>query len=521
MSKCAAFWKHTNIRNNNKIYPCCRYKTPVATFDGDVEGILHSKVYDELRQADYLEGCSKCYYEEAQGKESLRERFNAEYDTDTVELKYLELGLDNICNLTCDGCFGEFSSEWSKIENPDKPSSYHIRSTKDFDNVPDTVDKILFLGGEPLMTKRHLKVLEKVNNKGTTSVIYNTNGTFLLDIETQEVLKAFNNAKFILSIDGYGDLNNKVRSGSKWSDILKFIDQIKQLQFELSVNSVLHINNWQGIIELEQFVNSLEVEWTVNVLTYPKHLDIGTTTEPSLVINQIQKTKIPNKDYIINHIRNGLLIDYSSYAYLDRYKGTIEILKDELQTFDYNNFLKNNLKNYNNNFTTPYYNLLQSSRTLKHDIPQGYYSSDNSIDGEEIVEEVSRPNDIANWLYLTLYEKYNTIDIDKINHFDKTIADIKKVPGVVHLSVHWMEDRYMVPRHNDKYGDENIISLLYTISLDNPNNYDVYIDEQKFTFTPDSFFAFRPEVYHWVENNTGSTWVGVMARIEKKYFNNV
>lgn len=301
MSKCAAFWKHTNIRNNNKIYPCCRYKTPVATFDGNVEGILHSEVYNELRQADYLEGCSKCYYEEAQGKESLRERFNAEYDTDIVELKYLELGLDNICNLTCDGCFGEFSSEWSKMENPDKPSSYHIRSTKDFDNVPDTVDKILFLGGEPLMTKRHLKVLEKVNNKDQVTLVYNTNGTFLLDIQTEEMFKQFKQVEFILSIDGYAQLNDKVRSGSKWKDILEFINQIYG-KFKLSVNTVLHLNNWHGIKELELFINKLDVSWTVNVLTYPKHLDIVNYQNKQQIIDLIQTTEIPNKEYVINHL---------------------------------------------------------------------------------------------------------------------------------------------------------------------------------------------------------------------------
>jgi len=302
MSKCAAFWKHTNIRNNNKIYPCCRYKTPVATFDGDVEGILHSEVYDKLRQADYLEGCSKCYYEEAQGKESLRERFNTEYDTDTVELKYLELGLDNICNLTCDGCFGEFSSEWSKIENPDKPSSYHVRSTKDFDNVPSTVDKILFLGGEPLMTKRHLKVLEKVNNKDQVTLVYNTNGTFLLDIQTEEMFKQFKQVEFILSIDGYAELNDNVRCGSKWKDIINFINQVYG-KYKMSINTVLHLNNWHGIKELESFINKLlDVSWTVNVLTYPKHLDIVNYQNKQQIIDLIQTTEIPNKEYVINHL---------------------------------------------------------------------------------------------------------------------------------------------------------------------------------------------------------------------------
>ena len=53
-------------------------------------------------------------YEEDNGKKSLREKFNETYDMETIGLEYLEVGLDNICNLTCDGCWAEFSSSWSE-----------------------------------------------------------------------------------------------------------------------------------------------------------------------------------------------------------------------------------------------------------------------------------------------------------------------------------------------------------------------------------------------------------------------
>ena len=304
MSKCAAFWKHTNLRNNNKIYPCCRFKTPVQSFDGNIENVLHSDTYKKLRNTDVskLSDCSKCMYEEANGKHSLRQTFNEEYDTDTVELKYLELGLDNVCNLTCDGCFGDFSSEWSKIENPTMPAAYHVRSTKKFSSVPASVNKILFLGGEPLMTTRHLKVLEKVINKDTTSVTYNTNGTFLLDTATLDQLQHFKEVNFILSIDAYKDLNDKVRSGSKWNDILKFIKQVKQNKFNLTVNSVLHLNNWHGFVDLETFINEINVNWEVNILTYPKHLDIANYKNKQEIIDLIEQTRIPNKEYVIKHL---------------------------------------------------------------------------------------------------------------------------------------------------------------------------------------------------------------------------
>ena len=300
MTKCAAFWKHTNIRGDNRVFPCCRYKAPVTTFKGSLEDVLHSEEYVKLRNTDVstLWECSKCMYEEKNGKESLRQRMNKEYDTNTVGLEYLEIGFDNICNLTCDGCWSEFSSAWAKKET----GVAKYTSVDEIETVPDTVKKVLFLGGEPLMTKRHQQFLEKINDPKQVEVIYNTNGTFLLKDDVIELLEKFKKVHFILSIDAVGPLNEIVRSGSKWPDILRFIEQIKKLGYGLEVNSVLHLNNWHGIVDLEKFVNSITDIWTVNVLTYPKRLDIINHTNKQEIIDLVKQTEIPNKNYVINHL---------------------------------------------------------------------------------------------------------------------------------------------------------------------------------------------------------------------------
>lgn len=298
-TKCAAFWKHTNIRSDNRIFPCCRFKTPIATFDGDLINILNSKEYKKLRNTDVskLPQCSKCMYEEANGKESLRQQFNKKYDTDSVELEFLEIGFDNICNLTCDGCWSEFSSAWAKKENV-----IHYTSINEIAEVPASIKKVLFLGGEPLMTNRHKRFLLLINQPKDVELIYNTNGTFLLDRQLIELLRKFKSVTFILSIDGYDSLNTKVRSGSKWEDILTFIKQINTLGFTLEINTVLHLNNWQGISDLEKFVKSLKVKWTVNVLTYPQKLDIRNYENKLEIIKLIKTTNIPNKNYVIKHL---------------------------------------------------------------------------------------------------------------------------------------------------------------------------------------------------------------------------
>ncbi len=303
-SKCAAFWNHTNIRNDNRIFPCCRFKHHIAEFDGDVQQILFHEKYQELRNKSLsnepITGCEKCYYEESLGKESLRQRFNKEYDIDSVSLKYLEIGFDNICNLTCDGCWEDFSSEWAKKKGLDK--TIIVKSTTEIKTIPSTINKILFLGGEPLMTSRHYKFLKMIEDPSLVDVIYNTNGTFLLkDIEI-ELFKKFKSIKFILSIDGYADLNNQVRSGSSWEDILKFISQIKQNNFNLEINTVLHKNNWHGIKDLELFIQELNVPWTVNILTYPFNLDIKHIDEKEKLVELLRSIKIVDLEYIIKHV---------------------------------------------------------------------------------------------------------------------------------------------------------------------------------------------------------------------------
>jgi sulfatase maturation enzyme AslB (radical SAM superfamily) len=304
-TKCAAFWVHTNIRSDNRVFPCCRFKSPIDKFDGDLSTVLNSNAYNVLRKAslenNVIQGCEKCYYEESVGKESLRQKFNKEYLTDKVSLQFLEIGFDNICNLTCDGCWEEFSSSWGR--KVFKLKSDIIKSTKEITCVPDSITKVLFLGGEPLMTNRHKTFLLKFKNLSDLEVVYNTNGTFLLDEVTVELLKKCKTVNFIVSIDGFGKLNETVRSGSKWKDVIDFLNQLSLLGFNFTIHTVIHINNWQGLDDLSKFITKNNYTWTTNILTYPIDLRINISENKKEIAEYIQKIDVlPNKETIIKYI---------------------------------------------------------------------------------------------------------------------------------------------------------------------------------------------------------------------------
>jgi len=315
---CSAFWKHTNIRSDNRIYPCCRFKYPVATFDGDVDKILHLPEYEELRRksmaGEKIPGCAKCYMEENIGKKvepnyikagaSTRKEFNEIYKADEVKLEYLEVGFDNICNLMCVMCSGEWSNTWANFENPDVTPKLNIKDTEEFVNIPDTITHVEFLGGEPLMTNRHTTFLQKIKDPSKVTVVYNTNATFMLSEQVISILNQFKDIFFYVSIDAYGELNDKVREGSNWSDIEKFIAQLQELKFNFQIHSVIHTENYHKLNELEDWIYSNKYNWRVMACTYPPQLDIVKLedAEKDNLIKYFETSKIPNSQYFIEHL---------------------------------------------------------------------------------------------------------------------------------------------------------------------------------------------------------------------------
>jgi sulfatase maturation enzyme AslB (radical SAM superfamily) len=303
---CSAFWNHTNIRGGNRVFPCCRYKTAVQIFDGDLGKVLHSKEYESLR-SDSLNGirnsnCEKCYYEESLNKKSTRQWFNENYSGETVELKYLEVGFDNICNLACDGCWEEWSSSWWVKKNPEGKVVEGILSTSDFVNIPETIEKIVFLGGEPLITNRHRKFLQSFSDLSHLTVEYFTNGMFDLTEEDHKLLGKCKSVKFTVSVDGYRELNEKVRTGSEWNKVEQFINT---LEYEKVVHTTIHTNNWHGLPDMYDWICLNNYTWTTNVLTYPLHLDIITLIDDKKqnLLRILDSYPIPNVEYIKSHIQ--------------------------------------------------------------------------------------------------------------------------------------------------------------------------------------------------------------------------
>ena len=82
------------------------------------------------------------------------------------------------------------------------------------------------MGGEPLMTNDHRRVLRSIKDLSKVEIQYITNGMFMLTPEDVVLLNNCTKVKMFVSIDAYGKLNEQIRIGSDWNQIEKFVDDI-------------------------------------------------------------------------------------------------------------------------------------------------------------------------------------------------------------------------------------------------------------------------------------------------------
>ena len=105
-------------------------------------------------------------------------------------LNTLLIGLDNICNLSCDGCGPEWSSSWFKKLNPDQSVKAGYKIT-DIDSIPESVEFIEFQGGEPLQSSRWRDTLALHPNPNNCTVQIVTNCMHELFFKITRYLQSF------------------------------------------------------------------------------------------------------------------------------------------------------------------------------------------------------------------------------------------------------------------------------------------------------------------------------------------
>lgn len=325
---CVLPWVHTCVSIDNKISPCCRWagitNEDTLTLDKVEEYGISSLNSDYLKQlrSDMINGisrtdCKDCYAEENIDIESMRINFNKKFSnvinketcTENFDsLRYIEMAIDNICNLQCKICDSKRSS---RLQARDKFLGIKVYKKLEpnyhkFDNIDiSKVARVKILGGEPFMSPNFIKfidyIIKRANPKDITIEI-STNGTSVPDKEIIEKLNLFKNLNIAVSLDSFDKSNDYQRVGGSYietfNNALLYRNIFKNSHvYTHSVITLLNANKLGDTMnELGKHFNT-----SIDFVKWPNHLSIFHA--PKEYLDWIIESNSHN-DKAINMIKN-------------------------------------------------------------------------------------------------------------------------------------------------------------------------------------------------------------------------
>ena len=280
---------------------------------------------------------------------------NEDGTVDDIHMAYMDVRFSNICNMRCRTCGPELSSQWvddavkMKRYPADAPKILKIKKTieefwSDVQPWIDTVERIYFAGGEPLIMDEHYKILEYLIEIGKTDIViaYNTNFSKLTykGKDVIELWKHFPNVRLGASLDAMGDRAEFMRKGTDWkqieANIIRLQKEAPHVKFQVSA-TVSAYNVWHVADFFDEWVTKGYVppqEIDINILLFPEYQQL------QILPNDVRKEA---KEKIISYMERVKLkeVDKNGRSY-SAFNALVNTLDEDEKTEHQSEFRRQN-----------------------------------------------------------------------------------------------------------------------------------------------------------------------------------
>ncbi len=305
----------------------------------------HAKAARELMLAGKMPAeCGHCTSLEDASCRSPRqdylERFSFEEKSAPV-IKYLDLTVDNDCNLECVMCSPLYSRKLHSFYEKELKITADKNwvtslTTEDIAGLIPTLEQVTLTGGEPFLSKKSVDIIRQLATSGRAHEIVLRVFTNLshLPVDLLKDLNAFKKLELILSIDSVEENYELMRFPAKWNNLLQNIEKIKQQKFhdlDLHQHTVLTATNWTKTGEIIRFfartfpmsfnIIPIFVEIDTPGILHPRVLPEGAWVEGKTEALKALDGLVPRRDTDREQIENfkNLIVKMEQQNHRDRY----------------------------------------------------------------------------------------------------------------------------------------------------------------------------------------------------------
>lgn len=154
---------------------------------------------------------------------------------------------------------------------------------------PETLRTLRIIGGEPLLIKETRWLMRRLIDLGAAKNIQiwiSTNATHV-DDDWFDIFAQFRQIGIVLSLDGFGAMNDYIRYPSDWSvidgNIRKFAAQPK---ISLSTNMTVQAYNLLNVAEMYSYCDDVGIIFGYHTLQTPHHLTINSVPDAIRLVAQ-------------------------------------------------------------------------------------------------------------------------------------------------------------------------------------------------------------------------------------------
>lgn len=302
-------------KNGELFYqPCCWVPLSPMPIKSKIDLTIARAQLTTSVKSDKEKNCAECLGRERNG-------FNRSHriaannlipdDAKNGDPYTLTLQIDTTCNAACVTCGPHFSSLWKKQIDPtatldDYESQYQaLYDTVDFTSLR----KILFVGGEPLLSAHNDHLLSRVPDPSVVQLNYTTNGSVFPNENIINLWKKFKEVTVVFSIDGTEEQFEYIRWPLSWKKINenfhRFVELSNEINFTFTLNTTINPLNIYYFDRIEEWSKSFPI---LRILTSGCYGTWGIDGTPQSMRKYIEEK------YGSNHKLVGLLKSYPEHT---------------------------------------------------------------------------------------------------------------------------------------------------------------------------------------------------------------